>query len=129
MKKNIIAIIAIVAMLPACAWMKAHQAEIKSALNTTSTGLIILARSYRAIGSPGLPPNDRALFDGITSAVAQVQAQVNQPANPEMIDTGIPAVNSAIKKSLVAGEIVSQGDVSTLALAAAKVAPPNDPAP
>ena len=123
---KLIAIIAIGALLGACAGITPQQ---QAAINATANALVVAAKTYQAIGDPGLPTQYKSLYDGLTSGAAQLQAQVGQPANPTVINTGTPAVNAALVAKITPGATVTQADVTKVATAAqlvAPAAPPND---
>ena len=105
-----------------CAYLTAHQSQIQSAASTTATVLVASAKTYQALGEPGLPTQYKSLFDSLSSGASQLQTQLGQPANPAAINTGSPAVNAALVKNLTPGAIVTQGDVNTIDNAAALAA-------
>ena len=117
--KKLILIAACVAAA-ACSTLTPAQ---QSAINTTATVLVDAAKIYQGIGEPGLPTKDQALFAGLSSAASQLQAQVGTPANPTIINTGVPAVDQVVQSKLQAGAIVTQANVNTVSQAAALVAP------
>jgi hypothetical protein len=101
----------------------------KSSIKTGFNVIVAAAKTYQAIGEPGLPTQYKPLYDGLTSGAAQLQTQVGQPANVTVINTGSPAVNAALVKNITPGAIVTQADVNTVADAAAQVAPSKASAP
>lgn len=98
--------------------------QATSAISTTATLLVDAAKDYQAIGSPGLPPKYAPLFAGLSSGAAQLQAQVGQTVNTSVINTGVPAVDSAIAQNITPGATVTQADVNTVSAAASLAAKP-----
>ena len=120
---NKILIIATLA-LGACSTMTpTQQANLNNALNVTAKGLVIASQVYQNIGEPGLPQKDKATYAALSSAAVQLQSQVGSVINPIVINTGNPAVNTAIVNSINPGAIVTQATVNTVNNAAAIVAP------
>jgi len=111
----------IASQLTGCASTGGLTPQAHSALTATAAILVDAAEAYQSAGEPGLPAKDQALFNGLSSAAAQLQAQVGQSANPAAINTGVPAVNSAITKNVTTGAVVTQADVDTVSNAAALV--------
>ena len=120
-KLKIIGITLIAGIVGACSTLTPAQ---QSAINTTANAIVIAAKTYQNIGEPGLPTQYQSLYNGLTSAAAQLQMQVGQPANPTVISTGTPAVDAAIVKVVTPAATVTQANVATLSAAAALVAPP-----
>ena len=116
--KNILLLLAAVSITACSSLTPEKQAQITSALKTGASVLVAAAKTYQAIGEPGLPTQYQALYNGLTSGAVQLQAQVGQPANVTSINTGIPAVNAAIVANVTPGATVTQADVNAVNAAA-----------
>lgn len=98
-------------------------AKATGIVNATASDLLTAAKTYQALGSPGLPTNYASLFNGFTSAASQLQAQVGQPANLDVVSTGTAAVDAALQSKLIPGKVVTQAQVDAVASAYEQIAP------
>ena len=129
MKKSSILGILAALSLSSCAYLSQHQNEIKSAVSTGATILVASAKTYQAIGEPGMPTQYTKLFNGLCSGADQLQTQLGQPANLTVINTGSPAVNAALVKNITPGATVTQGDVNAVYAAANSLVQPASVSP
>ena len=95
-----------------------QQTKLKQDATNAVNILAAANHLYEALGKPGLPASAYDTYArvsaGLNSAAIQLQGQVGTPANVAVINTGVPAVNSAIAASVTQGAVVSQGDVNAV---------------
>ena len=92
----------------------------QAAINNTAKGILTLAQVYQAVGEPGLPASDQALYKNYLNAGGYlVQSYVGQQLPASAVNTGSPAVDQAIVASIVPGANVTQADANTVYAAAA----------
>ena len=112
-------------LLPACGTPPKlpTQAQIQSGVVVGINAIADASRLYQAIGTPGLPADDKAKYASLASGAYQLQAQVGLPADTAVINTGSATVNKALASNITNGATVTQSDVNTVYALATPPAP------